>query len=366
MPRLRAVAALMVLMAWSNGLAATVHVGMHGSDANPGSLERPLKSLAAASRRALPGDTVIIAPGTYKEMLEITRSGVEGAPIIYRAGEDGAARIDAAGLRHGVIIWNAKHIVVRGLSVENALRSGIHVHDHLDGGHGADFNRIEGNTVIHCGREGQNGIFVGGHHNIVSGNTVRHNGYHPNGIRNSGHGIYVLGNYNHVTLNAVSDSARAGIRLAGEFNTLEENLIEENRDFGITVWVDAPLKGENIDIRNNTLRNNLRGGISLYGQGDGKKPDTIVLSDNTFLDAETDYGIRILGGSRNIRLIGNTFHGAYRTAVIYVDSASLSGYQEQDCRLLGSGAFYFKERLHPGYAEYRRAYLDSAAARNVR
>ena len=61
--------------------AKTIYVSNAGSDKNPGSAKAPFKTIAFASRKALPGDTVKILPGTYREQITFTRSGKKGAPI---------------------------------------------------------------------------------------------------------------------------------------------------------------------------------------------------------------------------------------------------------------------------------------------
>jgi parallel beta-helix repeat protein len=360
----RAVAATVLVLAlwgWSSAWCATYYVSPQGNDAHAGTLDQPWQRLTAAAGKTRPGDRVLVAAGVYAQMLEITRPGAAGAPITFEALDSGAVVIDAAGQRHGIIVWNASHIVVKGFTVINSLRSGIHLHDHLDGDKGADFNVLEHNTVRQCGGQGYNGIYVGGHHNRVSQNNVRENGYKPGDPQGSGHGIYVLGNHNTIAGNSVQANARAGIRLQGEYNTFEENRIESNLDFGIAVWVDAPLNGQNLTIRNNSVRDNRRGGLSIYGQGDGSKPDTIRIEGNTFHDQEAEYGIRLMHGCRNIRIAHNSFSGAYRGAVLYVDEASLAGYAEENNHFQVSGPFYFKGIYHQSHDAYRRAYLENPA-----
>lgn len=82
------------------GASATLHVAPHGDDANPGDVERPLKSPEAAlerARRLQPGmpREIVFASGVYhlKTPLMITNAdaGTRENPLVLRAESEGAA-----------------------------------------------------------------------------------------------------------------------------------------------------------------------------------------------------------------------------------------------------------------------------------
>ncbi|MBN2330833.1 MAG: right-handed parallel beta-helix repeat-containing protein, partial [Candidatus Aenigmarchaeota archaeon] len=57
-----------------------------GSDSNPGTSVHPWKTIQKAADSLLAGDTVLIAPGIYREgMIAPANSGSEGSPITYKA-----------------------------------------------------------------------------------------------------------------------------------------------------------------------------------------------------------------------------------------------------------------------------------------
>lgn len=56
---------------------------INGSDDNPGSVERPFKSIARASKALKPGDKALIHPGIYREQVMGGTSGAKDAPIVY-------------------------------------------------------------------------------------------------------------------------------------------------------------------------------------------------------------------------------------------------------------------------------------------
>jgi len=57
-------------------------------DANPGTDDRPLKTISAAADRARAGDAIIIHLGTYREAVAIKSSGSAAQPIRFMNGSD--------------------------------------------------------------------------------------------------------------------------------------------------------------------------------------------------------------------------------------------------------------------------------------
>jgi hypothetical protein len=59
----------------------------NASDANPGTQDRPFKTISRAAELAQPGDTVLVHEGIYREWVAPARGGVEGKPITYQAAQ---------------------------------------------------------------------------------------------------------------------------------------------------------------------------------------------------------------------------------------------------------------------------------------
>lgn len=55
------------------------------SDENPGTSDKPFKTISRAVKEVKPGDTVVIEDGVYRESVKITTSGTQAQPITYRA-----------------------------------------------------------------------------------------------------------------------------------------------------------------------------------------------------------------------------------------------------------------------------------------
>ena len=75
------IAGMSLASAGGHAVAATYYVAPGGSDANPGSFDRPFKTLTAASKKLVPGDTLYARGGTYVERLVISQSGTAAAPL---------------------------------------------------------------------------------------------------------------------------------------------------------------------------------------------------------------------------------------------------------------------------------------------
>jgi hypothetical protein len=71
------------------------------ADTNPGTPERPLKTVAKAAAQAEPGDTVLVGPGVYREYVRLTKSGTAAAPIVIQARTPGKTVLTGADVIKG-------------------------------------------------------------------------------------------------------------------------------------------------------------------------------------------------------------------------------------------------------------------------
>ncbi len=123
MPRFRVTCALLAVLAGGAAQAATYHVSPQGDDARDGlSAAAAWATFDRAFRALEPGDTLLLADGTYRQQLRPTRSGEAEHPITIRALNDGEATIDGEFRRDSVYITR-DYIVVEGLVARNAARS---------------------------------------------------------------------------------------------------------------------------------------------------------------------------------------------------------------------------------------------------
>ena len=97
-------------------------VSPSGDDSNPGTQERPFRTIGHAAQVVNPGDTVVVLSGTYQEAVQIERSGEEGRPITFVARGDVTLRTPTGGnfigfrLRQGV-----SHIRLQGFKLHGFM-----------------------------------------------------------------------------------------------------------------------------------------------------------------------------------------------------------------------------------------------------
>ena len=93
--------------------AATFHVSPQGDDAATGTAAAPFRTVQRGADAAQPGDTVLVAPGIYRERVAPPRGGSEGKPIVFRSAERHQAVIKGSDAwtptwrRHTDAIWSA-------------------------------------------------------------------------------------------------------------------------------------------------------------------------------------------------------------------------------------------------------------------
>jgi hypothetical protein len=301
------------------------YVSVSGNDANPGSLDRPWRTIQKAADTLRAGETVYIRNGSYRERVIPKRSGTDaGHPVVYASYPGENATIDGAGIPvpddEGLFhIERKKFIVVSGLRIINAGYTGIYVHGSssvtleknytlksVSSGIGiwnCSHIIVDGNDVAKACSGGMQECISVAHtsHFEVKNNHVHHvANAHKEGIclkdasnngkayGNTVHDITAVGIYvdawEHHTYaieiygNIVHHVTKAnGIQLSSETGGLLEkikvynNLVYKNKYYGIAV-ADAGLKNirhpiQNVEIVNNTAWGNglpWGGGISCY------------------------------------------------------------------------------------------------------
>jgi hypothetical protein len=87
------------------------HVSVRGDDAGDGSAARPFRTISAAARAAMPGDTVTVHGGTYRERVTPPRGGESDTRrITYRAAQGDTVEIKGSEVvkgwqRHSGDVW---------------------------------------------------------------------------------------------------------------------------------------------------------------------------------------------------------------------------------------------------------------------
>ncbi len=104
----------------------TLYVATTGDDANPGTIARPLRTVQRGLDLAIPGDTVLVRGGRYREYVEFRRSGLPGAPISLLGYPGEAVTLYGAGLewRYAVNLEGYDHLRVGRLRIDDYIREG--------------------------------------------------------------------------------------------------------------------------------------------------------------------------------------------------------------------------------------------------
>ncbi|WP_232664311.1 right-handed parallel beta-helix repeat-containing protein [Pseudonocardia sp. TRM90224] len=286
-------------------------------------------SISSAASKAGPGDTVVIAGGTYNESLDIQNDGSSSAPITFQAAP-GENVVLSGGASNGGIIHLSGRSFIRliGLSVRGSDgfgivgdgASNITVRDCEVSGSsngGVVFTNGSNITVEHCDVKGNNSAGEGASHEAITfegvngftaqNNVVRDNGEEgidakygskngkilnntltgnrgPNIYIDSASNITISGN----TISNATGSSKAGIGLAVEDLAdvrqtsgikITNNVVKSNAGGGVSFWAESSGTFSDIQILNNTLSNNGRGGIDILG---GSFGGNNVQRGNTF------------------------------------------------------------------------------------
>jgi hypothetical protein len=113
--------------------ASTLHVSTRGSDSNPGTATRPLRTVQQAVNLATAGTRIAVHAGTYAGRVTIRRSGTAAAPITLEPAGDGAVTLTSspAGKPCGnskpatertlMFTSGADHWTVRGLAITGGV-----------------------------------------------------------------------------------------------------------------------------------------------------------------------------------------------------------------------------------------------------
>lgn len=334
-----------------------IFVSTSGSDATGnGSAGSPFATISHAVSVAVSGQTVIVEPGTYKEMVLITKQ----LTLMSQTLQPSTTTIDATGQPIGIGVFgtNAAGTVVEGFTVIGANNEGIFVQDSSNVV--VDNNVVSNNGFnVIAGLGEVKGIqLTGTSESTVAGNTVVGNGYGgigvtddgsvdasmnatavpgsgiPTGTPNPGNANLISGNLvennhpNHCAIVVSSYNPNEGV----SNNIISGNTVVDNQN-GVILAADTPntIAVNNTVIYNNIL-NNGEGGVIVHSNapGDVVTNNSImynVISANGYLP--TLEGV-IVGGEGNVpvsdtSIIGNVFQNEAIAVQIVLGTNTLVG-----------------------------------------
>ncbi|PVE21821.1 hypothetical protein DC522_24485 [Microvirga sp. KLBC 81] len=328
-----------LVLSSARALSETYFVDPSGTVAAQGTRSDPFQSIQKALERAMPGDTIELAPGRYFQDFRTLRNGRPGKPIIIRGGRN--AVVSGAGAGRIVEI-NHDYIELHGFTVdgrhapENGKDSfrdkliyavGNRPGDGVTGlriigmslknaggecvrlRYQAQRNEIANSSIENCGiydfvykDGGKNGegVYIGtapeqlgrwgapdGEIDRSNENWIHHNTFNTRGnecvdIKEGSSGNIV----EHNRCTGQRDKNSAGLDARGSGNVFRHNTVYGNRGAGIRLGGDEDDDGIGNSAYSNTLRDNQVGSLKVQRGPQGKICGNVVSGKRTEVKGE--------------------------------------------------------------------------------
>jgi Right handed beta helix region len=277
----------------------TFYVSNSGSNGNPGTAQRPWRTIQRALDTLRPGQSALVRSGTYVEDLDMRRSGRRSAPITVAGYPGERPVLRSAGGHPLEVSSSGGYFRFRRFVIER--------HPGSSGGNIDIYGRhveIAGN-IVRYGRD--QGIYTAEEsaHVRILRNRIHHNG---EGIDHQSHGIYLQGDDHLVANNLIHDHPEGfGIQVYDEGSRARvvNNTVVGSGHSGIVVGGSGGV--HDVAIRNNIFAFNSKWGI----QHDSDCPHGTVADHNVL------YGNRwgaVQRGCPGLRRAGGNRGGAPRFA----------------------------------------------------
>jgi parallel beta-helix repeat protein len=279
------------------------------SNSGPGTQSTPFCTIGTAAAKAVAGQTVSVAAGTYTETVSPKNSGTSTAPITYLAAPGAVV----TGQANGFKLKSRSYIVVRGFTVTKTSSAGILVS-------GSNHITLDGNDVSVAGQPVSGLIAKGISLSGATASLVENNKTHGN--TDAGIGVTSASNGNTITNNESFGNARgytraaAGIDLRGSSgNTVSANRLHDNEDSGLNIWSTSP----STLAANNVIWSNGDHGIDVHSTS-----DDVVVANTVYKNY--DSGIEMTGSLRtylaNNISADNGINSARTSGQVRADAAS--------------------------------------------
>src|SRR5947207_2749995 len=259
-PRIRSLAALAAATTALVGLGTlaaapasaygtTFYVGGAGcSDATGGGTQAtPFCTISAGAAAAGPGDTVLVAAGTYTEQVTVPHSGSGWLPLTIQSAAPGAAIV--TGGVHGFVVTGQTGVRINGFTVTGTSGEAFLLTD-------SSYLNLQGNKATGSGHRVQNQTAAGFKLTNVSNSWLSGNVSDDN----SDYGFVLNGTTTNTTLsrNEASKNAEGwqrnanGIDVIASGNRILGNVLHDNEDSGLQFYAG----GDNNTAADNIIYNN--------------------------------------------------------------------------------------------------------------
>ena len=340
----------------ANNSGAAYYVSTNGSDDNPGTSDKPWKTINHAVSKdstVKAGDTILVQPGTYTELITLGKSGnSELGHITLKANGNVTLRDPDAingGFGEGIIqSTGVGHWKIDGFRIENSSWAGIALSD-------ANDMIIQNNHTYETGASGiivlPGSYFDGGEAEVTSknikvlNNTVERANWRwqgngdPNGTQEA-LSIWGVDGFE-VANNTLKEGNREGIdaKTGSRNGSIHHNtvtgaaLVEgtpRGYNGGAAIYVDGNRANSfNIDVYNNVVFNNTADGIVIAdespNQGDvfDIRVYNNVVYGNGIQGVNGGQGITVTSNVRDVSIVNNTV--AKNVQALVIDGSDYTG-----------------------------------------
>jgi hypothetical protein len=342
------------------------YVSPAGSDANPGSRQKPFKTIQHAADVAMPGTTINVLGGTYCQRLAVHTSGnAAQGYVTFRSqpGEkailDGSCMTPEIGWSAMVALHDVSYVKIQGFEIRNyktadRRRTPFGIRVYGSGSHVQILNNdVHDIWQTYPRRQGPGhgangfGIAVYGTETtpirdlIVDGNHVHHL------QTGSSESLVLNGNVTNfrVTNNTVHDNNNIGIDIIGFEHTAPDPAVDRARDGVVS---------ENL-VYNITSKGNPAYQDSVDSDGIYVDGGTHVLIERNIMH-DVDFGLELASEHR----VGSTSHILARNNLIYnchTAGISIGGYDQKrgttEDVVIVSNTLYKNDTEHTGTGEFQ-------------
>ncbi|MEO1427562.1 MAG: right-handed parallel beta-helix repeat-containing protein [Cyanobacteria bacterium J06633_8] len=318
---------------------STYYVSPDGSDDNPGTEQLPWKTINYAVSQGSPviaGDTILVKPGTYTELINLEKSGDDELGHITLKADGEVILKDPdpinGNFREGVIQSAGEGFwVIDGFRIEDTSWAGISLRD-------ANNMIVQNNHTFETGASGiiimPDTYFFGGDDEVTSkdikvlGNTVERANWRWAGLgdtRGTQEALNIWGvDGFEVANNLVKEGKREGIdaKTGSRNGSIHNNTVTgvaqvSGTPIGYNAGAAIYIEGNradtfNIDVYNNIVYDNVAEGIVVADEipGNGDVSDIRVFNNvvygNGTLGINSGMGIAVTSNVNNVEVINNT------------------------------------------------------------
>jgi parallel beta-helix repeat protein len=261
----------------------TVHVddaagaNCANTGAGAGSAATPYCSISAAVATAVPAETIEIAPGTYNETVNVTRSGVPGSPITLHAAP-GTVTLNGQNIGGSVVVslGTAHDVTVSGLTISTPGQTAVSA-----GGQNVTVRDSSMTSTQWGGTDSQLVTFRGVHNGAIIGNTVTGGQIGGISVDASSSRITVQGN----TVSSASAVSDPTISVAAPDSSVIANTVHDSNYTSISVagTADRSVVADNLVT------------CTRYGQGISVAASHTAVTGNTIVQGNNNTELLIAG-----------------------------------------------------------------------